>query len=1298
MRWILGSIASLIILAALAALVAPRLIEWNAYRPRIAEALAQRTGLQADIAGDLHLVLLPTPTLFASGVRLAPPGRSDQPLAEVEGLRAELAPLALLLGEVEPRVIALDAPDLTLRLQGEGPAEAATLARRLLSTGMPGQAPGLRGLSIRNGRLKVLRGTARVAALAGIQVDFAAPDSEQPGHMQVDARWNEVPVTLAVDIGALPPSGATTLRARLDLAGGLAQAGYGGTLSLGADGSDGAAGPGVATEGQFSATVRDPAALLTLLGLPGESAEGLPRDEMTLAARMIAEPGTLVVNDLDLRWGRATAGGAAAAILGPPLDLNLTLHVAGLELDGLAGLLPQLVPDRSAGLVLPEVGRITFDVTATALRAHGSVVRRVQMAGVLDQGSLELQDLHAELPGSASVNLQGRLVAPGTLPEFTGKLSLEAADARRTLLWLGLGDGDLPPTAPRRVRAEASLALDAGLWRIVDLEAEVDGATLHGGIAIRPSGRPSFSANLRLAEMSLDPWMPTLSAVLDRQLAGASLPAGTARSVGDWLADLGGLLTSADSNLRLGLHNISWDKRVLTDANVDLALVQGMLSLNRATLVLADGLEAELTGTASTDEDSGRLDYDLGLMAEGRHLLDRLQQLAPVLLPGGRGAAGGRADAGATQPGLIPPPAVAPPSGPSRLSLRLSGDTGQALVRELELAMPGAELKARGTLGLAAPVPTLVADLSWKVPDPARLRDHLSFIVGLPESGLSRRPSEGSAALAVDAGTVTVSALTLSLPGLAVTGEGRVSRTARPLAFDLALAAQASSLQTMLRMIAPGRRDPAQTAAPVAEDVPVALVLRAAGTPAAVTLQEARLAYGRTELRLDGGGRLRPAPALEGELHLTAPDLAELMTNARMPPPGGAPLGPIDLLGRYAVDGNVLRVEGVTGMAGPARLSAAVELGWGGERPMLRADLGLAGLPLDRLLPDDIEKFGSAILAEAGDTALSPRLVDGVAEVLPAVPPTVFGDMAYDISMGAEGIAAAGGLIADGRFEAQLRDRDLTVPVIEARLAGGRLAGAATLDLRGLPALSVTADLQGIDMPTLMADAEGLDGLSGRADAVLRLRTAGRTPDAMLERLSGQAEIAVPAGSFAGLDLAALAAEAQRDPPVAVPADILRAALLADDGMTAFRNLAGLLFLESGVLRLQQVEADLAIGSAAWHGSVSLPARELDLTGTFRLDALPEAPAVEVEIDGPFGALQRHALIDAMAQYLAGRATAARLTLPPPEAPPEAPPGDASTATDGEGASDQGAPGAVAPDAAGPDPAKPGPAAQDAPE
>ncbi|MFC3227828.1 AsmA family protein [Marinibaculum pumilum] len=1272
MRWFLGTVATLLLVLAVGALVAPRLIEWNDYRGRIADAFAQRTGLQAEIGGDLHMVLLPRPTLFAADVRLSAPGDPAGPLATVPALRAELDPLSLAAGNVEPRTIALEAPDIRLRLGERGLADATALSERLLAVG----ESRLQNLAVADARLTVVQDGRPLATFAGIDLAFAAPGAERPGSLQLEGRWDEVPFNATLEVGALPASGQTTLRGRGELAGGLAQISYGGALTIvpeaAAPRSGGAA--DLSTEGQLNATVRDPAALLSLLWPQDEDGRQIPHEPLTLAARLIAEPGSLVVNNLDLRWGRTTIGGAAAAIVGPPVDLNLTLQVAGLDLDLLAPVAARLLPAVDGTLSLPASDRITFDIAATALRYRQSVVRRLQVAGVLEQGVLDLQELQADLPGSATLAAGGRLLTPGELPEFNGHLVVESADARRTLGWLGVDEALLPAAAPRRLRAEADLALDAGLWRVLDLAVEMDGTSLQGGIALRPAGRPSFSANLRLGHLHLDPWMPVLGHVLsqaaDRGTAGA---AAASRAVGERLADLAGLLAGVDSNLRLSLRDIAWQDSQLSEGNLDLTLVRGELSLTRAVGVLGDGLRTELSGAAAVAEDGGGLDYDLKVEAAGQNLFDQLQRLVPVLLPGaGTVPAPGAADEAAAAPGQ-----AVPPAGPSRLALRLGGDARQALLRDLVFDLPGARLTGRGTLGLTAPVPTLVADIAWQVRDPRRFASRFANRLGGGDLLLYRQPSSGAATLTVDAGTLGISGLILELPALTATAEGRLNRTGTPRDFDLRIGLQADSPGALLD--AAGLPVGESAGSGIAAAGPVSLIAHVNGTPAELQLQEARLTYGAAVLQLDGTGSLQPAPGLAGRLSLSAPELAPLLAGTGLTARAGAdgrPLGHVAIAADYRLTDSALQIEGLKGRAGPTEVDAALALEWAGAAPVLLLDIGLAGLPLDRLQPGRPAALFAGILAGQAESAHRGRAPYAAGADLAEAAGRLRDRLRLDLALSATAISAGDGLFEDGRLELQVREQELTLEVLEGRLAGGRIAATGRVDARGLPALSLQAEVEAVDAAALVDRLTGLQGITGRTDGRLRLRTAGTTADAMLDRLSGQVDVTMTDGRMAGIDIAAIAAMLDRTPPEVPPPGALAAALgvpdadaaggpapAPDDRATAFETLSGQLFLESGVLRLQHVAAALAEGIASWHGSVDLPAERLDLTGTFRLAAWPEAPAIELEMEGPFADLQRRALTDAMRQYLAGRAAAARISAPVREPmPAEAAPPDESPA------------------------------------
>src|SRR5690606_6011010 len=108
----LGAVVALLIVAVL---VAPLLIDWNAFKPRLAAAVEEATGRQLEIDGDLRLSLLPSPTLSAEGARLANiEGGSQQPMISLEALEVHVALAPLVGGDLRVKSIALVEPAILL--------------------------------------------------------------------------------------------------------------------------------------------------------------------------------------------------------------------------------------------------------------------------------------------------------------------------------------------------------------------------------------------------------------------------------------------------------------------------------------------------------------------------------------------------------------------------------------------------------------------------------------------------------------------------------------------------------------------------------------------------------------------------------------------------------------------------------------------------------------------------------------------------------------------------------------------------------------------------------------------------------------------------------------------------------------------------------------------------------------------------------------------------------------------------------------------------------------------------------
>ena len=114
----LGVVAALLLAAVF---VVPSLVDWNGYKPRIADAVREATGRDLVIEGDIGLSILPTPTLSVAGVRLRNlEGAASPDLVRLKALDVEVALRPLLTGTIEVKRLVLVEPFIALEELPDG--------------------------------------------------------------------------------------------------------------------------------------------------------------------------------------------------------------------------------------------------------------------------------------------------------------------------------------------------------------------------------------------------------------------------------------------------------------------------------------------------------------------------------------------------------------------------------------------------------------------------------------------------------------------------------------------------------------------------------------------------------------------------------------------------------------------------------------------------------------------------------------------------------------------------------------------------------------------------------------------------------------------------------------------------------------------------------------------------------------------------------------------------------------------------------------------------------------------------
>lgn len=638
------AIALALIVAILAALAGPWLIDWNAHRPRIEAEAARLLGQPVTIGGDVSIRLLPTIQIDARDVRIGAPGGDG---AVIGRLRGALRVAPLLRGQMALTSIHIRDADVTLGAPGAGSQLVA--ADEVL---------------VENARLSVRDADGKPRLLAErLMLSGESRGVRGPLRLEGSAVVGEtmVPVNLAA---ALTDANALALRVR---AGDRAQAG---TLEL-----DGlvAAGSGLRLDGE-----------IVVAGQVGALA-------WRVAGPVALTPAALVIERTEAQLGSddkaARATGSVRLAFGADAALEAVLTARQVDIDRLFQPEGQAFSTPLAGLnaivaAIPVLARpalpVTIGLDLGGVTLAGGLVGDFRGDLRASEGGWRLEQLSARLPGQATVEASGTLVfAPNAA--FSGPVSLQAARPAQLLSWV---DGLATPegTLEEALRLRAAVTAAPGRIALDGLSLATAAGTAEGRLALdRPaSGRHGLTVELTASALDLD-----LLIRLARG-AGARLDPATDSRV---------LLKAGQVRLA-GLAARDFDLAVTTDGRsfeAERLRIGDFAGFGMDLSGRLDGLDGPLVGRLSGRARAESLDGLVALLSRYPQTSEIARQLAL------RAAVMNGADLEVTFAA----------GGQSALGLRVEGRLGETVVN-LDAAGAGnplqpAGLTGRATLGLEAP-------------------------------------------------------------------------------------------------------------------------------------------------------------------------------------------------------------------------------------------------------------------------------------------------------------------------------------------------------------------------------------------------------------------------------------------------------------------------------------------------------------------------------------------------------------------------------------------------------------------
>ena len=567
MRKLFLTVAGLVLVALVAAVVWLLTIDLERYRQQVEDQLEILTGRSVAVSGGMRITLVPDLTIALTDVTVGTRGQSYLRLPEVHAVISPVSLFALDLAIERIRIIeptiSFGGSGMAGTWRGEDGSEAVPLAVRIDSVEIVDATVAWYGPF---GDLVVEQLDLFIEA-KGPDGPFEISGSFRKG----DARWS-------VD-------GALGRLSRPNIAGSMTVASRDG-VSLRVSGTL----ADWRDEPRFTGNIGiDMPRFELLTGFGADEGLGLLPASFDAAVDFSEE--SVHVNDLALQLGDSSVLGNIEASTD---QLAVRMAAGRLDLDHLV---PAFMAESGGfhGEHWLRERDVAVDLTVDHALFRGEAVRQLAVAAGIANGTVAISRARAVLPGNTEFSLSGDIALDGEVPIFRGPVTTISSDLRTTLEWLGLELDAAPRDRLRQARLTARCEATPETIVLSAMDLTLDSSHVTGSFIARLGARPKFVTDLKIDELVLDPYVP---------------PAGPGLASGPW--------DDFDLDIWSEIRTMVHGGLVANDVVVDGSLKDGLVEIRKIEAGDVSGAMVEVTGRFDPAAETLSLVYDVTAADVGR--------------------------------------------------------------------------------------------------------------------------------------------------------------------------------------------------------------------------------------------------------------------------------------------------------------------------------------------------------------------------------------------------------------------------------------------------------------------------------------------------------------------------------------------------------------------------------------------------------------------------------------------------------------------------------------------------------
>lgn len=498
------------------------LIDTQSYRRQIVGAVQDITGRDMLVRGDVHVSLLPLPTLNLPGVEFVQTDGSA-PSVSVEMVNIRLSPWSIFSGELRVSHVELDKPSVGVTRSKNDAVNWDWIGASLLPPpGAAGNGATDVGLTIRDGKLVYrVESENRSYVIGNIHADGRVGGRVAlEGTMAYGASAVGFSLSMAEGKGAVPRS----LDVKL-FSGDKDVAQWHGTLDISAAAAK--------LEGEFAFTSANMMVWAKAQGGAQPNAignitnESVQKTRETILLPLKAQAHwrqdgwNIALSDVRID-GMDSSGDGTAQVgwQGNVPAFSLDLDFSALDYEkwkllmtdvlgwNLSAQPPPAAYDDEAGQnyePIPKTFNLKVKVAADALHVGDQLWNAALLDMALDEGTVTVNRLGVELPGKSSLTLFGVISQGGNKGlRFEGNMETQGKSLRNILTVFDASAANLPETGLGDFYARANIYASPEQMRLSEADAKISELHLSGGLVAYFDSNPRIEADVRLRDINFD--------------------------------------------------------------------------------------------------------------------------------------------------------------------------------------------------------------------------------------------------------------------------------------------------------------------------------------------------------------------------------------------------------------------------------------------------------------------------------------------------------------------------------------------------------------------------------------------------------------------------------------------------------------------------------------------------------------------------------------------------------------------------------------------------------------------------